>query len=112
MRIELIAKMLARMLIQPAREPDLIVGDRYMLRWFLLPRNSWLNVYLHHFLHSDDDRALHDHPYWSVSICLRGRSVEHLQDRIRLVERGCVVFRSAPTPHRMPIRLTHTPTRT
>lgn len=34
-------------------------------------------VYLHWFLRSDDDRALHDHPWASCSVILRGRYVEH-----------------------------------
>lgn len=32
--------------------------DPYLLRWYIIP----LNVYLHKFMRSDDDRALHDHP--------------------------------------------------
>jgi hypothetical protein len=49
-----------------------------MRRWWVIPRNKFFNIYLHHFLHSDDDRALHDHPWWNVSILLRsGSYVEH-----------------------------------
>lgn len=64
----------------PARRmPDLIIGDPaqpYLNRWWLLPRNPVLNVYLHQILRSDDDRALHDHPWWSLSLCLRGNMQE------------------------------------
>lgn len=62
------------------REPDQIIGGRedpYLLRWWLLPRNKLLNVYLHHFLRSDDDRALHDHPWANASWLLRGEYLEH-----------------------------------
>lgn len=55
--------------------PHLIVGTAempYMLRWWLVPRNPWLNVYLHKFV-NDDEPTLHDHPWHSVSILLRGR---------------------------------------
>lgn len=40
----------------------------YLLRWYIIPRNRWLNIYLHKFLRDDDDRALHDHPwpFWSL----------------------------------------------
>ena len=65
------------------RPPDLIIGepeDPYLLRWWVLPRNRWFNIYLHKFLHSDDDRALHDHPWRNMSIVLKGAYVEHLQD--------------------------------
>jgi hypothetical protein len=65
------------------RPPDYVIGDPadpYMRRWWLIPRNRWFNVYLHHFLHSDDDRALHDHPWSNCSILLRGRYTEHTID--------------------------------
>jgi hypothetical protein len=42
------------------RAPDQVIGGRerpYMLRWYLIPRNRFCNIYLHHFLRSDDDRA-------------------------------------------------------
>lgn len=62
--------------------PHFIIGgtDRpYLLRWFLIPRNRWFNIYLHKFCRDDDDRALHDHPWWFVSIMLQGSYVEHLE---------------------------------
>ena len=63
------------------RDPDFVIGPKdapYLQRWWLIPRNRWFNVYLHHILHSDDDRALHDHMYFNVSVLLRGRYVEHM----------------------------------
>lgn len=51
-------------------------GSPYMLRWYVIPRNPLFNVYVHKFLRSDDDRALHDHPWWFVSLILRGGYVE------------------------------------
>ena len=62
------------------RPPDFVIGGSerpYLLRWFVLPRNRLFNVYLHHFLRSDDDRALHDHPWANCSILLRGHYLEH-----------------------------------
>lgn len=53
------------------------IGENYLTRWHLVPRNRWLNVYLHRFTGSDDDRALHCHPWASVSILLRGTLIEH-----------------------------------
>lgn len=58
------------------RKPDLCIGGEdspYLKRWWLIPRNRFFNVYLHQFLKDDDDRALHDHPWWSVSFLLKGR---------------------------------------
>jgi hypothetical protein len=63
-----------------ARRPDVLIGkpdDTYMERWWVIPRNRFFNVYLHHFLRSDDDRALHDHPWLNASILLYGRYTEH-----------------------------------
>jgi hypothetical protein len=62
------------------RDPDFVIGDRdvpYLLRWWIIPRNKVFNIYLHRFMRSDDDRALHDHPWANLSILLRGRYAEH-----------------------------------
>ncbi len=62
------------------RVPDYIVGganDPYLLRWFVIPRNPIFNIYLHRFLRDDDDRALHDHPWFWCSLLLLGSYVEH-----------------------------------
>lgn len=62
------------------RPPDFIIGGQerpYLRRWFVIPRNRLFNVYLHQFLRSDDDRALHDHPWVNLSILLRGGYFEH-----------------------------------
>lgn len=66
--------------IAESRPPDFIIGgteNPYLLRWWIIPRNRFFNVYLHHFLRSDDDRALHDHPWWNVSLLLQGEYTEH-----------------------------------
>jgi hypothetical protein len=61
-------------------EPHIIIGegpDPYLYRWFVIPRNRFLNVYLHKFLRSDDDRALHDHPWPFFSWLLKGEYLEY-----------------------------------
>lgn len=55
--------------------PDEIIGDHGMRRWWILPQNRLLNVYLHQH-RGDDDRLLHDHPAWNCSIRLRGELIE------------------------------------
>lgn len=65
------------------RSPDLIVegvdnGD-YLRRWWILPRNKWFNIYLHNF-NNDDDRFLHDHPWWNMTLLLKGRYLEYVPD--------------------------------
>jgi hypothetical protein len=107
------------------RRPDFYIGGEqnpYMKRWWLLfDRNSiftnLFNAYLHEFVRDDDDRALHDHPYWSISISL-GRIFHHetarhfsYVDEIyrdengvdvrRMVLPGSVVIRSGKFAHRM-----------
>ncbi len=92
------------------REPDFLIGnpdDPYLMRWYLVPRNPIMNVYLHKMLHSDDDRALHDHPWPSMSICLHGLIGELYSDwgsgvqYFRYNQKGAVVFRSATMGHRL-----------
>lgn len=62
------------------RAPDFVIGsaeDPYLLRWWIIPRNKVFNIYLHRFMRSDEDRALHDHPWSNLSILLRGCYAEH-----------------------------------
>jgi hypothetical protein len=43
-----------------------------MYRWWVIPRNGLFNIYLHNTVANDEDRALHDHPWWNMSVVLRG----------------------------------------
>jgi hypothetical protein len=93
------------------RPPDRIIGgasDPYLRRWFIIPRNRWFNIYLHQFLRSDDDRALHDHPWVNLSILLTGRYMEHDVDGNVTLRKPWrpwapwrLVFRLATTFHRI-----------
>lgn len=61
------------------REPDFVIGGierPYLRRWWVV-RTRLLCIYVHQFLRSDDDRALHDHPWANLSILLRGSYTEH-----------------------------------
>ena len=92
--------------------PHFIIGPRYLLRWYVIPRNPWLNVYLHQFLHDDEDRALHDHPWRFVSIMLRGKYREvvsfpaHGNGHYHFIERSSpsIAFRSADYAHRVVLK--------
>lgn len=95
--------------IATSRPPDFIIGgehDPYLWRWFIIPRNRFFNIYLHHFMRSDDDRALHDHPWWNVSIILTGGYVEHtiaaggINKRVRY-DAGAIKARRARYAHRV-----------
>lgn len=58
------------------RSADEIIGENYMRRWHLRRNPGKSNLYLHRYDGSDDDRALHDHPWRSVGIVLWGRLYE------------------------------------
>lgn len=90
-----------------ARPPDFRIGsadEPYLLRWFVVRQGQeWLalpeetreaivadkqhgreqsdrpgdNVFVHQFWRSDDDRALHDHPWPWTTIILDGEYLEH-----------------------------------
>ena len=91
------------------RQPDFMVGTQatpYLLRWYLLPRNRFLNAYLHCFMRDDDDRALHDHPWLSLSFMLRGSYIEHTIPQGGMhcretIEAGDIRFRRATHAHRI-----------
>jgi hypothetical protein len=88
------------------REPDLQLkrddGRVYLNRWHLLPRNRILNVYLHQFLGSDDDRALHDHPWWFASLVLKGGYWEYRMGKwAKWRGTGSFAIRPAKTAHRV-----------
>lgn len=107
------------------RPPDIVIGgnDRpYMHRWYLLgarPKKigdklhsktimGMSRPYLHRFMRSDDDRALHDHPAASLSIALRGHAIEHtiaaggIHQR-HMLRAGQIRYRSAKFTHRIEI---------
>lgn len=86
------------------RAPDFIIGSPerpYILRWWIIPRNRWFNIYLHQIQRDDDDRALHDHPWWNISIVLRGAYREITPKGTFMRRAGSIVFRRATSAHRL-----------
>jgi hypothetical protein len=104
-----------------ARQPDFVIGGHerpYLRRHWLIPRNRFFNVYVHEFLRSDDDRALHTHP-WAANCTwvLEGAYTEwmpaddeHLMPDVgircqypesRVLVAGDVKFRWGAAPHRI-----------
>lgn len=73
----------------------------YMDRWYVIPRNTWFNIYLHRINLSDDDRALHDHPWQSVSLVLWGGYFEMTPFETQWYGPGSVIYRSAEYTHRL-----------
>lgn len=97
-----------------ARQPDVVIGGAerpYLRRHWLLPRNRFFNIYVHEFLRSDDDRALHDHPWlFNASWLVDSQYTEHTIAAGGISVRtpraaGAIKFRWGPAPHR--VELTH-----
>lgn len=86
---------------QMTRDPDFIIGDNYLRRWWVVPRNEFCNVYLHEIRQSDDDRALHDHPWANRSLIISGSYHEHTPDGVFVRTAGDVVDRPAEALHRL-----------
>ncbi len=100
--------------------PNLQIGDAenpYLLRWYIIPRNKFFNIYLHRILRSDDDRALHDHPWWNISFILDGGMLEVMPAKgfgsipigqrpktNRYLKQGNLVCRGAKSAHRLEVR--------
>lgn len=87
------------------RDPDFYIGGKvhpYMRRWWVIPRNRFFNIYLHNILRDDDDRALHDHPWVSCSVILRGGYLEHHPGGVvKRRQPGRITFRRATQAHRL-----------
>lgn len=86
------------------RAPDFVIGDPdqpYMRRWWVVPRNTGCNVYLHEILRSDDDRALHDHPWDNTSFLIAGSYVEVTPEGEFTRDAGSIVNRKATDAHRL-----------
>lgn len=85
------------------REPDFIIGANYIRRWWVIPRNAFCNVYLHDILHSDDDRAMHDHPWANTSLLIAGSYIEHTPEGTFTRTAGQVIERAADALHRLEV---------
>lgn len=90
------------------RAPDFVIrgddGGIYLRRWWIIPRNRFFNIYLHHILQDDDGRAEHDHPWHSCSIILRGGYIEVIKNVRHPRVAGTVRFRRATEAHRLVLR--------
>ena len=89
--------------LMASRPADFVIGDDYLRRWWVLPRNAWSNVYLHDIRRSDDDRALHDHPWPNTSFLILGSYIEHTPEGQFVRKAGDVVHRPAEAQHRLEV---------
>lgn len=86
-----------------SRPPDVVIGENYLRRWWVIPRNAHCNVYLHDILGSDDGRALHDHPFANTSFLIHGCYIEHTPHGQFLRTAGDTVMRQATDLHRLEV---------
>lgn len=69
----------------------------YVERWYIeTPLGS---LRLHHWIHSDDDRAFHDHPWWFVTLVLWGGYTDKTPSGGERMTLGRVRFRQALHKH-------------
>ena len=114
-----------RLISYAKRKPYYHIGptsDYYMRRWHLMPRWAlrfdrnagylkpwrWLpfSIRLHHIMRSDAGRELHDHPWWYLTVILRGGYRELYRDRngalmMRWRGAGSIAFHSTRFKHRL-----------
>lgn len=69
----------------------------YLERWVL--DLGFFTIRLHRWLHSDDLRNPHDHPWWFVTLCLWGRYTDLGSTGIDRVQPGSIRFRKATHRH-------------
>lgn len=79
-------------------------GCPYVIRWRV--EAPFGSVRLHHWTAPDDDRAFHDHPWWFITLVLRGGYADRGPDGDDVLRAGSVRFRRAlhrhtvvPGPH-------------
>lgn len=111
------------------KNPNVNIGGKvnpYIRRWFLTPWSSddsslkkyrLPNKYLHNIRRPDDDRALHTHPWFNLSIVIWGGYWEHrflctpiegfALPKTERIWRGAgsIIFRKAKTAHRLELEL-------
>ena len=76
------------------RPADFVIGPPerpYLLRWWIIQRNRFFNIYLHKFLRSDDDLALRTWRDLERDYGYDVADVRDYQDRIRAVTPASLV---------------------
>jgi len=69
----------------------------YMIRWVIL--FFGYSIRLHHWVASDDQRNFHDHPWWMITLMLKGRYVDITSEKHDILTSGSIRFRKASHKH-------------
>ena len=84
------------------KTPDQVIQGEYLHRWHIIPKNRFLNMYLHRFNQPDASPHTHDHPWWSLTLVLKGWYVEEVRGGYEKQIRPLRLrFRSAKLAHRV-----------
>jgi len=76
-------------------------GDIYLIRWYII-KNKRFALYLHKFVSSDEDRALHDHPWPFLVIPIwRGYYEYNLKGKSRVLPIISTRIRGSDYRHRV-----------
>lgn len=75
-------------------------GRPYLTRRFLF-RTKWLTAMLHQFHCSDEDRALHDHPWSFITVILWRGYIERTDAGGKRKWPGMILYRPAEWRHRV-----------
>ena len=86
------------------RQPNEVIGENYMNRWHLRRKQGGHNLYLHRYDGSDDDRALHDHPWRSIGLVLWGNLNEVTGQGEKRLWPFVPKYRSATYAHRLRLK--------
>lgn len=69
----------------------------YVVRW--MAETPLGSLRIHHWLSPDDSRAKHDHPWWFITIVLRGGYTDINPEHGQLLTAGSIRFRRASHQH-------------
>ena len=69
----------------------------YLERWVL--NLYFVSFRIHHWISGDDDRCFHDHPWWFLTIILKGSYVDYSERGREYLSAGCVRWRPALHRH-------------
>lgn len=84
----------------PHREIVNCDREKYLTRWYLF-RSAPLALFLHLFHRSDEDRALHDHPWSFITIILWRGYREFTPKGVHRKWPGMICYRPAEWRHRV-----------
>lgn len=77
------------------------ISDPLMWRWQIFRVGTLPRVFVHKFLRSDYDRALHNHPWWFVSVLIKGEYFEHTETGVIHRKAPSIVYRPITHRHRV-----------